>query len=386
MKFEDIRGLLRELRKRWDVYLVGGIVRDWVLGDYKDFRVKDCDFVLMGGVGELKEIVSFLKNKGFVLKKFSQFGTAEMEFKGVNFDIAICRREFYGYPGALPKVEFVKSLEVDVLRRDFTANALYFDGEKIIDFVKGLDDIRKRILKPLASFSDDPTRILRGIRYKNILKFRYSKEFFEFLNSGKEYIRNVSYQRLLNELRITSKIHKNAFYKAFKEMVNFDVLSWIGEIPNDTYKMWNKFYVGKPNKHRWVILLAPFVRSGLPLEGEEISAISVLKIPEVEDNIEKIHKIFYKFGDLEILTYANWKGRDKRLYRFYLNIRKNVKITLYPVEERVESFHKVLKSLGLKISEPEFLYYKPEIPQENKRLKLEIEAYIMKGFLNKLQP
>ncbi|MEO0201956.1 MAG: hypothetical protein ABIL03_04250, partial [candidate division WOR-3 bacterium] len=89
MKFEDIRGLLRELRERWDIYLVGGVLRDWVLKDYKDFLAKDCDFVLIGGIRELKEVVDFLKDKGFVLKKFSQFGTAEMLFKGVNFDIAI---------------------------------------------------------------------------------------------------------------------------------------------------------------------------------------------------------------------------------------------------------------------------------------------------------
>ncbi|MEO0168969.1 MAG: hypothetical protein ABIL42_01925, partial [candidate division WOR-3 bacterium] len=317
MKFEDIRGLLRELRERWDIYLVGGVLRDWVLKDYKDFLAKDCDFVLIGGIRELKEVVDFLKDKGFVLKKFSQFGTAEMLFKGVNFDIAICRKEIYDYPGALPKVEFVKNLEVDVLRRDFTANALYFDGERIIDFVKGLDDIRERVLRPLASFSDDPTRILRGIRYKNLLGFDYADEFFKFLEDGRGYIKNVSYQRLLNELRITSKIPKKAFYKAFKEMVEFDVLFWIGETPRDIYKKWKGFYVGKPNKYRWVILLAPFVKGGLPLEGEEMSAIDVLKLPDVENNIERIHEAFSNRRDLDILTYANWKGKDKRIFRFY---------------------------------------------------------------------
>ncbi len=384
MKFEDITGLLMELRERWDIYLVGGVVRDWVLKDYKNFRAKDCDFVLIGGIRELKEMVNSLKGKGFVLKKFSQFGTAEMEFKGVNFDIALCRKEFYDYPGALPKVEFVKDLKVDVLRRDFTANALYFDGERIIDFVKGLDDIRGRVLRPLASFSDDPTRILRGIRYKNLLGFAYTDEFFKFLEDSRRYIKNVSYQRLLNELRTTSKIPRNAFYKTFKEMVEFDVLFWIGEIPKDAYKKWKNFYVGKPNKHRWVILLAPFVKEELPLESEEISAIEVLKLPDVRNNIERIHEMFSNHRDLDILTYANWKGKDKRLFMFYLRVKNGVKITLYPIEERVKSFRKVVKTLGLEIPEPEFLYYKPEKPQENRRLKLKIESYIMEALLGQI--
>ncbi|MEO0169403.1 MAG: hypothetical protein ABIL42_04190, partial [candidate division WOR-3 bacterium] len=58
-------------------------------------------------------------------------------------------------------------------------------------------------------------------------------------------------------------------------------------------------------------------------------------------------------------------------------VKNKVKITLYPIEERVKSFRKVLKSLGLEIPEPEFLYYKPEKPQENRGLKVKIESYIL---------
>jgi hypothetical protein len=375
LRFSKIRRILLEARKFWDVYLVGGVVRDWVIRGYSDFRVKDCDFVIKE---DLKGFVRFLEGKGFKVSKFSKFGTAELNFRGLNLDVALMRREFYDFPGALPRVEFVRDISIDVLRRDFTVNALYFDGERVIDLVGGLGDISRGVIRPIASFSDDPTRIFRGIRYKNLLGFRYSEEFFGFLEEGRRYIPNVSPNRLLNELRNTSVIPKKAMLGAFSDMVKFDVLLWgFKGVGVEDIRAWKGFYLGRPIKYRWVVLLAPFLREDLPLEGVERSCFEILKIPKINEDIFSIHSTFHNKGDLEVLTYLNWRAENRKIFSKYLKLRKLVKIRLYPMEDRVKSFEESSRRLCLSVPKPEFLYEDPKDSQEKGKLKLRIESYLL---------
>jgi len=378
MKFSDIVELLNELRKSWEIYIVGGSVRDWILKGYEDFRVKDCDFVLIGTIKDLRSLSDTLQGKGFKVKKFSQFGTAELEFKGVNFDIAIARREYYEYPGALPKVEFVRDLSVDVKRRDFTVNALYYDGKSIIDFVKGIEDLKNRTLKPLASFSDDPTRIFRGVRYKNVLKFNYSNEFFDFMAEGKRYIQNVSPQRLLNELRITSQLNAKSLTGFFKELIKFSLLEWaVEEIP--LYK--TPRFLGKPTSSRWIIFLAPFIKRSLPLNSLEKKCVEVLKIGHIKEDLEGIHKVFHNRSDIEVLTYANWKSENIRIFVEYLKLRKKIQIKLYPIEERIKSFKKSAENLNIETPLPEIIFEDPP-SQDRGSLKLALETFLMNLWYN----
>ncbi len=375
MKFSQIREILLYARRFWKVYLVGGVIRDWVIRGFSDFRLKDCDFVIEEDLGGF---VGFLESRGFRVSKFSRFGTAELTFKGLNVDVALMRREIYDFPGALPRVEFVKDIKTDVLRRDFTVNSLYFDGESIIDILGGMEDISRGIIKPIASFCDDPTRIFRGIRYKNALNFRYSDEFFKFLEDGKKYIQNVSANRLLNELRNTSTVQKGSIIGAFYDMVRFDVLSWgFRGINLGTAKVWRKFYLGKPSKYRWIILLAPFLREDLPLEGIERECYEILKIPKVDENIYSIHSLFHNRNDLEVLTYMNWKAEKKDIFLKYLKVRKLVKIRLYPMEERIKSFEESARRLGLNVPKPEFLYEDPKEGKEKGTVKAKIESYLI---------
>ncbi len=373
MKFSNIVEILNDLRKKWEIYIVGGLVRDWILKGYRDFKVKDCDFVLIGTINDLKSVAATLQGKGFKVKKFSQFGTVELEFERVNFDIALARREYYDYPGALPRVEFVKDLSIDVKRRDFTVNALYYDGKSVIDFVRGIEDLNNRTLKPLASFSDDPTRIFRGVRYKNVLKFKYSAEFFDFMSEGRRYIRNVSSQRLLNELRITAEVNAKALRGFFKELVRFSLLEWaVYETP--LYK--TPRFLGGPTKARWIIFLAPFIKESLPLTSLERKCVEVLKIGHIKEDLESIHKVFHSRSDIEVLTYANWKSENIRIFIEYLNLRKKIQIRLYPIEKRIESFKKSAKNLNINAPLPEIIFEDPP-SQRRKSLKLTLETFLM---------
>lgn len=155
-------------------YLVGGPVRDLLLG----MMNIDLDIVVEGD--GIKLAKSFSERfGGKLLKQHKSFGTATVEMgDGTRIDFATARTEFYEYPAALPHVEF-GAIKQDLYRRDFTVNAMAIRLSKdkfgtLIDFFGGRRDIKRRRIKVLhsLSFIEDPTRILRAIRFEAKLGFR----------------------------------------------------------------------------------------------------------------------------------------------------------------------------------------------------------------------
>jgi tRNA nucleotidyltransferase (CCA-adding enzyme) len=148
-----------------DVYVVGGAVRDLLLGG----EPHELDFVVEGDALEVAGRIG-----GRVISH-ERFGTATVSLDGVTFDLAGARRERYERPGALPEVELGASLREDLERRDFTVNAIALhlkDGE-LIWLPGAREDLDARRLRVLhdRSFSDDPTRLLRLARYAARLGF-----------------------------------------------------------------------------------------------------------------------------------------------------------------------------------------------------------------------
>ena len=141
------------------VYLVGGAVRDMLLGSER----ADLDVVVEGDVGPLADAL------GGEMIEHERFGTATVAMGDLEIDIARARAEDYSHPGALPEVR-PATISEDLARRDFTVNAmaLALDGQsQLIDPYGGVEDLRAGVLRVLhdGSFSDDPTRALRGARY-----------------------------------------------------------------------------------------------------------------------------------------------------------------------------------------------------------------------------
>jgi tRNA nucleotidyltransferase (CCA-adding enzyme) len=148
-----------------DVYVVGGAVRDLLLGR----EPHELDFVVEGDALEVARRVG-----GRVISH-ERFGTATVSLDGVTFDLAGARRERYERPGALPEVELGATLREDLERRDFTVNAIAVhlkDGE-LIWLPGAREDLDARHLRILhdRSFLDDPTRLLRMARYAARLGF-----------------------------------------------------------------------------------------------------------------------------------------------------------------------------------------------------------------------
>ena len=161
------RPLLERLRDGPEVFLVGGAVRDLLLGG----RPGDLDLVVEGDPAPL------LRRLGGEVVSHDRFGTSTVTVGGFTYDIARARRERYPHPGALPEVR-PAPLEEDLRRRDFTVNAIAtpLAGERAGELVSvpgALEDLAARRLRVLheASFTDDPTRLLRLARYHGRLGF-----------------------------------------------------------------------------------------------------------------------------------------------------------------------------------------------------------------------
>ncbi|HEM55242.1 MAG: hypothetical protein C0190_02240 [Thermodesulfobacterium geofontis] len=197
------------------LYFAGGVVRDYLLKKIykkKVSKAKDIDLVLQGDLKSfLKEILKELK--GEILFE-SQFLTYKVKInlneKDFLIDFITARREIYEDISKLPIV-FPSNFRDDILRRDFTINALIiglsppYEGI-LIDLVDGINDLERGLIKPLHlnSFIDDPTRIFRGIRYKVRFGFNFSEEFFLALKRcfEKEALKRLSGTRLANELKL----------------------------------------------------------------------------------------------------------------------------------------------------------------------------------------
>jgi len=153
------------------VYLVGGAVRDLLLGQPR----ADVDLVVLGGAAALAARL------GGARAEHDRFGTVKVEVEGHELDIATARTETYPEPGALPLVAPAESIEADLDRRDFTVNAMAIplDGEaRLIDPHAGQEDLRQRLLRVLhpGSFVDDPTRAIRAARYASRYSFALEPE------------------------------------------------------------------------------------------------------------------------------------------------------------------------------------------------------------------
>ena len=187
-------------------YVVGGYVRDCLLG--RDNPAQDIDIVVVGkGIEVARETARRLKPSPRV-SVFRNFGTAMFRYRETEVDFVGARKESYRRDSRKPVVED-GSLEDDQKRRDFTINAmaiaLHPDSRgTFLDPFNGLDDLQKKIIRtpldPVMTFSDDPLRMLRAIRFATQLNFRIDKQVFEAIRRNKERIRIVSMERITTEL------------------------------------------------------------------------------------------------------------------------------------------------------------------------------------------
>jgi len=204
-------------------YLVGGIVRDTILGR----RSFDIDITVSGDSIRIAQLLQKrLKGR---LKVYKDFKTASIELPKVRIDVARTRKEFYPSPGHLPLVK-PGTLFDDLKRRDFSINAIAFGISKknfgeIIDPFGGIEDIKKGVIRVLhnKSFIDDPTRIFRALRYKNRFNFTLEPKTEDLMREAIDngMISLLSGQRILNELELI--LSEDSFLETVKDLTDYEI-------------------------------------------------------------------------------------------------------------------------------------------------------------------
>ncbi len=186
-----------------NAYVVGGWVRDLLLGRPS----KDVDIVVEGSGIELATLVAKRLGKPENLKVFKNFGTAMLRLLDYEIEFVGARKESYRLDSRKPIVED-GTLHDDLSRRDFTINSMAIglsgaNHSKLIDPFNGKEHLSKRILKtpldPVITFSDDPLRMMRALRFAAQLQFNIDKESFEAIKENAYRLPIASLERIMEE-------------------------------------------------------------------------------------------------------------------------------------------------------------------------------------------
>lgn len=203
--FRIIASLSKE--KKAESYVIGGFVRDLLLSGPGSMP-KDIDIVVVGSGIEMAERVRKRIGKEIPLTVYNNFGTAMLKWDDTEIEFVGARKESYRRNSRKPFVEG-GTLEDDQKRRDFTINALAISLNmdsfgRLLDPFNGLEHLEKKLIKtpmdPGSTFSDDPLRMLRGIRFATVLGFSIESGTMEAIKQNRKRIGIVSQERITDEL------------------------------------------------------------------------------------------------------------------------------------------------------------------------------------------
>jgi len=204
VEFMQTAGLVAA-SQRQNLYLVGGVVRDLLLGRTN----LDLDLVVEGdAIALAMRLAQITQGKVTI---HTRFQTANLRWDNWSVDLATARSETYTRPGALPTVE-PGSLDTDLFRRDFTINTMAIElvpsrWGRLIDLYEGRNDLKKGLIRILHenSFSDDATRIWRALRYEQRLDFKLEPDTLRLLKQNIAMLDTISADRIRHELELVLK-------------------------------------------------------------------------------------------------------------------------------------------------------------------------------------
>jgi putative nucleotidyltransferase with HDIG domain len=236
-----------------ECYVIGGFVRDFLLE--RDFK-KDIDIVTVGsGIDLALKVSELLPNKPKV-QVFKNYGTAMLRYKEIDIEFVGARKESYQLESRNPEVE-IGTLKDDQDRRDFTINAMAFSLNSnnygdLVDPFNGIQALEDKTIKtplnPDITYSDDPLRMMRAIRFATQLNFEIEEESLNAITKNKERLSIISGERIVDELNKILATNKPSigFLLLYKTglldliLPELTALNQVEEIEGHTHK--NNFY------------------------------------------------------------------------------------------------------------------------------------------------
>ncbi|MCD8235453.1 MAG: CCA tRNA nucleotidyltransferase [Prevotellaceae bacterium] len=388
---------------RMECYVIGGYVRDLFL----ERPSNDIDVVVVGSGITIAEAVGKKLGRKAHVSVFRNFGTAQLKYKHLEVEFVGARRESYSHDSRKPVVED-GTLEDDQNRRDFTINALALClnadrfGE-LIDPFHGIEDLEDGIiatpLDPDITFSDDPLRMMRCVRFATQLNFYIEDETFEALKRNADRIKIISWERIIEELNkiLLSKYPSKGFMELersgllqliFPELTalegvetvngrahkdNFHhTLEVLDNVSKQDASLWLRWAallhdIGKPKSKRWDNVagwtfhnhnfigekMVPkiFRRMKLPLDErmkyvQKLVGLHMRPIAIADDEVtdSAVRRLLFEAGDdiddLMVLCEADVTSKNEQRKKHFLDNFRLVRQKLVDIEEkdRVRNF------------------------------------------------
>ena len=277
---ETALNILKQIEEYgYKAYVVGGFVRDYLLGKSSP----DVDITTDATPKDLKLIFpnSFVPNE--------EYGSITIISNKIRFEITTFRKEFSYVDNRRPsKIEYINDLRSDLIRRDFTINTICMDKNgNIVDVLDAQADLKDHIIRtvhnPYISFTEDALRILRAVRFATVLNFKLDDELKSAIIECKKYLKNISFNRKKSELdKIFMSSNSEYGISLIKELnldkeldiYNFDKI----KLSNDLIAVWSSLEVSEKY---------PFTRA-------EKTLISEIKLLSKQNKFTP--DILYKYG------------------------------------------------------------------------------------------
>ena len=360
----------------FEVYLVGGSLRDAIL----KISPNEIDIAIKGNFDLFTEKLD--ENPNIKVAQKTEFGTAKIIYKNKEIDIANTRTEAYLPKGSLPKInELSVEIEKDLHRRDFTINSMAYNlnnskNNQVIDPNNGLSDLKNKLIRSIHndSFSDDPTRIFRAIKYSTRLNFNIEEQTLKELKSSSKLIKNLTSSRILNEIK--KSLDEPNPNDLINNLIKFNLFNYVFNVKNINVNF-NKV----PNEisnYDYLILYFTYINEeGLSEYLNKFDNSKALKL-----KVEQIKNI------RSAINYISNSEYDSFPEDIYLSI-KNIPIAIFEVYKTFGEYQEVITDMIKKLSNA-----KPQLnfndmknlgftnPVQIGKLLLKVEIAKFKGQIN----